>query len=899
MTISFYSATLYQVPAEGPVTDPVYTFNFPYIHTDHVYVYVDGTLLLYSPTTVAGRWEFAGPQQVRINATLPAGTKVVIRRFTRKDSRLAEYSDGSVLTEFDLNILARQYLYLIQELYDYLGGVNTGNPLPGGPGIGLGDPDGETPTIIDEIINELLQSQLFQDLVELIELVDINAETVLANTLAIHEQWGRDRTYEGLIRELDSGLADVDARITQERIERIDGDSAQATLITAVQARMGAAEADIITNATSIASVDSALTSYITVAESRFDGAEARIGTIETTYASLDYTETFVQSQLDARFAPAALSGALNATSVIQGILARNDADAASIASVASYIAGSGVTMNPDGTLNWPDFNSASPGSIAKSLATAQTTLSIHASQLAATSSLRTALASAFAPGTNVDDPAAMNGLVSAMQDEWETYADVHSTTAQAVQTLQSNTRPILFRTTAPNPYTDAGFEPYRVNGFPDGTLWYKTSGNTVRPFWWDADRTSASGYDVTYGPFRDASNVPRPGIWLPATDAHLEEVLGARIDNVTETSVFRDRVDARIENKLVTTFFGPSPTTGENISAVNAISQRLVSYIDAEEGSMYSSWNVRINQYHGSGTPVIAGVGLGMQTDLNNPERSSVSQFIVMADQFALIKPVSVPLEGSPDLSTVEVPFVIDGPRNKVIVNSTLLARSMRLLDGYGGRLVFTEMNPITMEPVSATGPRLVLPSSTSNWNASNSASPFAGGSNPQRFLLWAGSGTMNHNNATFYVDTDGNAFFGGEVDADNVNGSMSDAKGLSVSANVTAPAGGALVQVGGIQTLQGSSRSRKVMAVVSISMFGSGQYAGRGVLQMKAASSGSWTTVADSTISIPYGGTLSLSGGLPSAVAGDVELRVMIGAFDGYEPTTNGYSGIFMAVR
>lgn len=753
----FYSAVPYLVTEGG--TGLTYNIPFPYLLPGHVYVFVNNVQVLYGPG-VDGRWEFVTPTQVKVNKALVDNDKVWVRRITRKDQRLAEYFDGSVLTEGDLNSVTLQLLYLIQEMIDYLQGAHEGTPIPGGPGGGFdGDGSQDPPDIIDEIIAELLNSQLFQDLVQLIELTDINAETIVSHLLQTHEQWRRERQLRDITGNLNNGIVNL----TQ-----------------------------------TVQNANEAFTLQITSAVSRIGAAESRLGTIESTYATREYAETLIHTEILAAFEPESLDGYLNAAGVIQAIRTRADAQEATAEGITSYIAGSGVTINPDGTINW---GSPQPGSLAYSVSVVQTTVNAHSTQLLTEAAMRTALASHFSPG-NQNNPVA---LVAAIEDAWQTYADEDSATATRVTTLEVNRQPIFFRATAPNPYADefAG-TPFATTSFPTGSIWWKQVGNSRRPYYWYKG-TSAPGPTTGMTPDVDyyAFNQPpytAAGMWWPSRDTNLQEyleardntfvaTLGAQITNLSSTRITADQAEAIVENTLVTAF-GTGTMTG-----FNAISERLTSLVDLTDGLMYSAWHVRINQQLGAGTPVVAGVGLGMQADLNNPNSGSTSQFIVMADKFALVKPVSIsgdPTLGNVDLSTVQVPFVIDSQRNKVIINSTLLARSVSLLDGYAGRLTFTQLNPTTYEPVNPSGMRLVLPSSTNNWNASNGASPFTG-TNPQRFLVWAGSGTMNHNNAIFYVDTEGNASFGGVVQADNINGAVGGTALLSYAGSeISAPGGG-----------------------------------------------------------------------------------------------------------
>lgn len=786
--MSYFAAVKYTLPA--PVTNPTLTITFPYIDYTDLRVFkeippvppdTEPTYDYFDYGTADG-WSLPSVSQVQVEGNFLAGDVIWIRRFTRRDQRLAEYFDGSTLTEQDLNSVTLQLLYLIQEIMDSVG---LGNMMVGGaPGGGGGGLGGQGPNI-DDIIAQLLNSQLFQDLIALIELTDLNAEAIMHNALRVHERW-------------------MHAQV------------------------------------------------------------------------------------VDHRFSPEGFNGYLNAASVILGIRSDVDANGASVESIASYLVGSGVTVNPDGTINW---GVPADGSLAHSLSILQQLVSVHATQLATEAAFRQILASSFAPGS-ADTPAS---LVAGIEQAWRTYADEESTTAQLATQLAVNRQPIIFQGTAPNPYTDPEWDTFSENGFPDGSLWYKQVGATMRPFWWKRGATAvpSPAPDEYYGPFPEG-----PGMWLPNRDTNLFAAVGAQINQNFETGIYDGYVEALFETQL-TTVFGVSP-----LAAVNTIAQNMVSYVNTEDGHMYSNWTVRINQTLGTGTPVIAGMGLGLQTD--PATGASLSSMIVMANQFAVIAPPEVPADPVTDPidpDSIEVPFIIDTATGKVIVNGTLLARSFRSLDAYIGRLTVTQMNLSTLEPVNPLGQRLVLPSNTGAGNVGVGLSPFTGLT--QRFLIWAGDGDMGHNNAIFYVDTDGNAVFNGEILADNIVGTVNDTVVINqvLPSNVTT--GATYVQLGAVETLPAQGlKTRKAVATVAIALFGNDATAQEARLQMRTTEVGqaypSWTTVAECTVNTGTGTTLTLVGSLPTAVRGPVELKVEFRRTAGSGlATSNRFNGIFMGVR
>lgn len=89
-----------------------YTFSFPYINQDHIKVRVNGVI-----TTA---WSFLNSSTVQFTSAPANGAILDIRRETPKDSAIVNFTDGSVLLERDLDLLATYDLYLAQETKDGL-----------------------------------------------------------------------------------------------------------------------------------------------------------------------------------------------------------------------------------------------------------------------------------------------------------------------------------------------------------------------------------------------------------------------------------------------------------------------------------------------------------------------------------------------------------------------------------------------------------------------------------------------------------------------------------------------------------------------------------------------------------------------------------------------------------
>jgi hypothetical protein len=100
---------LAQVSYTGNGSTTQYSITFPYIDVTHVKAYLNGTLT--SAYTISS--------STLTFTTAPAnGVVIRIERETPNDNRLVDFTDGSVLTEQDLDRSADQNFYIAQEITD-------------------------------------------------------------------------------------------------------------------------------------------------------------------------------------------------------------------------------------------------------------------------------------------------------------------------------------------------------------------------------------------------------------------------------------------------------------------------------------------------------------------------------------------------------------------------------------------------------------------------------------------------------------------------------------------------------------------------------------------------------------------------------------------------------------
>lgn len=90
--------------------DKVFLIPFSYIKKDDIKVYINDNL--------TSSYSFNDAQTIVINASLEVGDKIFIERVTDSVDNVTEFSNLSLLKNTNLNIQAKQLLYLIQELQD-------------------------------------------------------------------------------------------------------------------------------------------------------------------------------------------------------------------------------------------------------------------------------------------------------------------------------------------------------------------------------------------------------------------------------------------------------------------------------------------------------------------------------------------------------------------------------------------------------------------------------------------------------------------------------------------------------------------------------------------------------------------------------------------------------------
>lgn len=253
------------LPGDGVTQN--FAVPFPYISTTHVKVQVNNFI---RPI----RWLNSGTIQVDI--VPPDGSEVKIYRETPLEP-LVDFSDGSTLTAAELNLVNRQNLYISQEAYERFKSmvdsgyqqVVSGNPV-------------DIEALLDTITAEILESTLLADLQQRVEDIDINAEAIIEQTNRVDVL---QTTVDALADFEGEGIGTV---ITNERNERIAGDTALAETIALIGAKSGDSLSFILDlNKVKVSPTES-LGTRLSGIDTRFSSNEAAIVTEQTTRATAD-----------------------------------------------------------------------------------------------------------------------------------------------------------------------------------------------------------------------------------------------------------------------------------------------------------------------------------------------------------------------------------------------------------------------------------------------------------------------------------------------------------------------------------------------------------------------------------------------------------------------------------
>ena len=121
------------IQEQGDGTKTSYTLTFPFIDREHVLVFKGTTAV--AEGTEADEFQWEDDTKIKFNTAPLAADLVTIRRETKIDDQIVDWTDGSHLIADDLNTSDKQWLFLLQEQFDAIVRIWHGlEPIPG-PGI--------------------------------------------------------------------------------------------------------------------------------------------------------------------------------------------------------------------------------------------------------------------------------------------------------------------------------------------------------------------------------------------------------------------------------------------------------------------------------------------------------------------------------------------------------------------------------------------------------------------------------------------------------------------------------------------------------------------------------------------------------------------------------------------
>ena len=176
------------------------------------------------------------------------------------------------------------------------------------------------------------------------------------------------------------------------------------------------------------------------------------------------------------------------------------------------------------------------------------------------------------------------------------------------------------------------------------------------------------------------------------------------------------------------------------------------------------ANYTVRINGGKIDGVPVIAGIGLGVDSKTG-------SSFIVMADRFGFVSPTYTSTGG---VQQMKYPFVIGtvggvstvGIQGQLMVDGSITADKIRTNTLSAISANMGEVNGGTFRTFQLDGNGAIINPQEFRCELTN---------NPgDTYPMWIGGGVKNYNNAVFCVDRAGNAKFAGKITAQNMIGTL-----------------------------------------------------------------------------------------------------------------------------
>ena len=214
-----------------------FTVSFPFISRSHVGVSMN---LITQLTPLQYTW--VSDSTILFTTAPPTGAAVIVYRETPRDVRLVDFTNGSVLTEAELDLAHLQHFYTTQEIIDEYESILTGATERIASGAGIISVGGTE--LIDSMVQEVLASSLLASLMSATNDIDTNAQNVLDIDIRMVDL----EAYVDSIADIDG--TELVTFILNEQTARIAADVAVVQDIALLGARNVGTTAFILNTAT-------------------------------------------------------------------------------------------------------------------------------------------------------------------------------------------------------------------------------------------------------------------------------------------------------------------------------------------------------------------------------------------------------------------------------------------------------------------------------------------------------------------------------------------------------------------------------------------------------------------------------------------------------------------------
>lgn len=278
-------------------------------------------------------FEWLTPSRIYTLEPIPQGASVRIYRETPIDGALVDFTAGAVLTNSDLNVVARQAVYRLQELEDSIGSASENAIIRLGSNFGI-------TTNATQVIDEMIATNVFGHTVidrfnQIVADVALDAETIIENTYRYIE-----------VNDLITDVGYLDGVPVGAYVEQLAQTSfangvAIANSVELLSARTNTALSGVYSSMSAYAANSNALTQTVTYLQANVASNRAELLDTKTAQASNNAVFT---SRLDAQASQTntalAQIGTLSNT-----VIANNVAQASQINLVSAQLTTANATL--------------------------------------------------------------------------------------------------------------------------------------------------------------------------------------------------------------------------------------------------------------------------------------------------------------------------------------------------------------------------------------------------------------------------------------------------------------------------------------------------------------------------------------------------------------------------